>query len=71
MSVFSDDELYEKVELLAREAGKIDTATLQRKFDIGYARAYSLIDRLAENGVTERPQGVDPQVTINSTGKTD
>jgi DNA segregation ATPase FtsK/SpoIIIE-like protein len=68
MSIFSDDALYEQVEQLALEAGKIDTATLQRKFGIGYTRAYALIDKLAENGVTEKPVGVDPEVTTKMYG---
>ena len=49
--------------------GVISTEDLQKEFGIGYARAYSILDSLADNGVTEKPNGVDPQVKL--IGQTD
>ncbi len=45
------DELFYKAKALALRKGSISTSILQSKFDIGYARAASLMDMLEAHGV--------------------
>ncbi len=45
------DELYEDAKKIALEFQKVSASLLQRKLNIGYARAASLIDMLDEQGV--------------------
>ena len=49
-----DDEKYEDVKTAVLEAGKVSISFLQRKFDVGFARAARLIDMLQANGVVEK-----------------
>ncbi len=58
------DPLYKNARNRVLAYGIISTEDLQKEFRIGYARAYSILDSLAENGVTEKPKGVDPQVKL-------
>lgn len=63
------DPLYNNAKNRVSAYGIISTEDLQKEFRIGYARAYSILESLAENGVTEKPNGVDPQVKL--IGQTD
>lgn len=58
------DPLYNNAKNRVSAYGVISTTDLQKEFRIGYTRAYAILDSLAENGVTEKPQGVDPQVKL-------
>ena len=63
------DPLYNNAKNRVSAYGVISTEDLQKEFGIGYGRAYSILDSLADNGVTEKPNGVDPQVKL--IGQTD
>lgn len=63
------DPLYNNAKNRVSAFGVISTEDLQKEFRIGYARAYSILESLADNGVTEKPAGVDPQVKL--IGETD
>jgi DNA segregation ATPase FtsK/SpoIIIE-like protein len=58
------DPLYKNAHNRVLAYGKISTEDLQKEFRIGYARAYVIISSLADNGVTEQPVGVDPEVKL-------
>lgn len=58
------DSLYKNAKNRALAFGKISTSDLQQEFRISYTRAYAILESLAENGVTENPNGVDPQVKL-------
>jgi DNA segregation ATPase FtsK/SpoIIIE-like protein len=59
-----EDELYGEVERLARSAGKVSTAFLQKRLRTGYARCARLVDMLEERGVIEPGQGAKPRKVI-------
>lgn len=63
------DPLYKNAKNRVSAYGVISTADLQKEFRISYTRAYAILDSLAENGVTEKPLGVDPQFKL--LGQTD
>lgn len=63
------DPLYNNAKNRVSAYGVISTEDLQKEFRIGYARAYSILESLGENGVTEKPNGVDPKVKL--IGQTD
>ena len=46
--------------------GVAKTSDLQRKFDIGYARAANLIDKLEEDGIVGPPNGSKPREVLIS-----
>lgn len=60
----TDDELYEEAKHIAREAGKVSASLLQRKLQIGYARAARLLDLMEEEGVIGPAQGAKPREII-------
>lgn len=57
----SDDPLYEEAKKLVIEAGKASASYLQRRLQIGYARAARLLDILEENGVIGPIDGAKPR----------
>ena len=65
----SVDQFYKNAKNRVSAYGTISTEDLQKEFGIGYTRAYAILESLAENGVTEKPEGVDPQVKL--IGETD
>jgi Fe2+ or Zn2+ uptake regulation protein len=46
------------------ETGVVSTNLLQRELRMGYSTAYRILDLLAEEGLIEEPQGVDPELTL-------
>ncbi len=56
-----DDELYEDARQIVIDAGKASTSYLQRKLNVGYARAARLIDILEERGVVGPGSGAKPR----------
>jgi len=60
----SDDELYEDAKIIAREAGRISASLLQRKLQVGYARAARLLDTMEEEGIIGPAQGAKPREVI-------
>lgn len=70
-TIFTDedtsDELYPQVVEAVREAGKVSTSFLQRKFRIGYSRSAHLVDLLEENGIIGPPDGASSRKVIDET----
>ena len=58
---YEDDELYREARKLVIDAGKASTSFLQRKLQIGYARAAALIDLLEHNDVIGPANGALPR----------
>ena len=61
---YENDELYREARQWVIDAGKASTSFLQRKFQIGYARAAALMDLLEENGVIGPANGALPRDSI-------
>ncbi len=61
--VFSrgEDPLYESAKQVVLEAGKASASLLQRRLQIGYARAARLMDMLEERGVIGPADGAKPR----------
>ncbi|MBI3334987.1 MAG: DNA translocase FtsK, partial [Candidatus Portnoybacteria bacterium] len=62
----SDDELYDQAREIALETGKVSASFLQRKLQIGYARAARLLDMMEEEGIIGPQQGAKPREVIKS-----
>ena len=62
-SAFSrgEDPLYETAKQVVINAGKASASLLQRRLQIGYARAARLIDMLEERGIVGPPEGAKPR----------
>lgn len=60
----SDDDLYEDAKVIAREAGKVSASLLQRKLQVGYARAARMLDMMEEEGIIGSAQGAKPREVI-------
>jgi len=60
----ADDPLYEDAKQLVIQAGKASASYLQRRFQIGYARAARLLDMLEENGVIGPADGAKPRKVL-------
>ena len=58
------DDLYEDAKQIVSEAGKASASLLQRKLQIGYARAARLLDLMEEEGVIGPTQGAKPREVI-------
>lgn len=61
---FYDDDIIEKAKKVVLEAGCASTSLLQRKMEIGYARAARIIDKLEENGVVGPHNGAKPRKVL-------
>jgi DNA segregation ATPase FtsK/SpoIIIE, S-DNA-T family len=61
--VFSrgEDALYNTAEKVVLDSGKASASFLQRRLQVGYARAARLIDMLEERGVVSPAQGAKPR----------
>ena len=51
------DEMYQKVFDFAEAAGEVSISSIQRRFKIGYNRAASIMELLAEDGLVGPPKG--------------
>lgn len=60
----TDDELYEDAKVIAREAGRVSASLLQRKLQVGYARAARLLDMMEQEGIIGPAQGAKPREVI-------
>ena len=58
------DILYEKAENIARSHNEISASFLQRKLNIGYARASRILDALEENGIVDSALGARPRKVL-------
>lgn len=57
----SDEELYEEALACVTESGKASTSYLQRKLQLGYARAAKLMDMLEDREVIGPGDGAKPR----------
>jgi DNA segregation ATPase FtsK/SpoIIIE-like protein len=57
---------YEDVKKHVQEGGIASASSLQRKFEIGYARAAGLLDELEEDGIVGPSNGAKPRKIINN-----
>lgn len=51
------DEVYDRVLEFAEQAGEVSISSIQRRFKIGYNRAASIMDTMAELGLVGPPKG--------------
>ena len=56
-----DMELYEKAKKLVLESGKTYASFLQKKLQIGYARAHALLEKMEEDGILSPMDGAKPR----------
>ena len=59
----TDEHLMEAIELVI-EAGQASTSFIQRRFNVGYARAGRIIDQMEERGVISGYQGSKPREVL-------
>jgi DNA segregation ATPase FtsK/SpoIIIE-like protein len=64
MDEITEQNYLKEARQLLIKTGVISTGLLQRELRMGYSTAYRILDLLAEEGLVEPPQGVDPEVTI-------
>lgn len=60
----SEDDLYVEARSIAMETGKVSASLLQRKLQVGYARAARLLDMMEEDGIIGPGQGAKPREVI-------
>ena len=61
----TDEHLMEAIELVI-ETGQASTSFIQRRFNVGYARAGRIIDQMEERGVISGYQGSKPRQVLMS-----
>ena len=59
----TDEHLMEAIELVI-EAGQASTSFIQRRFNVGYARAGRIIDQMEERGIISGYQGSKPRQVL-------
>ena len=59
----TDEHLMEAIDLVV-ETGQASTSFIQRKFNVGYARAGRIIDQMEERGVISGYQGSKPREVL-------
>ena len=59
-----EDDLYEEAKQIVTEAGKASASLLQRKLQVGYARAARLLDLMEQDGFIGPAQGAKPREII-------
>jgi len=60
----SAEVLYELAKNEFIRAGKASASLLQRRLNVGYARAACLLDELEENGIIEKGEGAKPREVL-------
>lgn len=66
LSDFGDDDLYEKAVEEVRQYDHASASLLQRKLQIGYARASRLLDMLEAGGIIGPANGSKPRDVIQT-----
>ncbi len=66
-----EDSMYEEVEKFVIQAQRVSSAMLQRRFQIGYARAAFMIDALEENGIIGPKNSAHPRKVLKKKPHTD
>ena len=61
----TDEHLMEAIDLVV-ETGQASTSFIQRKFNVGYARAGRIIDQMEERGIISGYQGSKPRQVLMS-----
>ena len=61
----TDEHLMEAIELVV-ETGQASTSFIQRRFNVGYARAGRIIDQMEERGIISGYQGSKPRQVLMS-----
>ena len=61
----TDEHLMEAIDLVV-ETGQASTSFIQRKFNVGYARAGRIIDQMEEKGIISGYQGSKPRQVLMS-----
>lgn len=61
-----DDPLLEQAVTIITEAGKASASLLQRRLDVGYARAARMLDQLEQNGHVGPAEGSKPRLVFAS-----
>ena len=59
-----EDDLYEEAKQIVLDAGKASASLLQRRLQVGYARAARLLDMMEEEGMIGPSQGAKPREVI-------
>ncbi len=59
-----EDELYREAVKIAMQHGKISVSMLQRRLRIGYNRAARLVERMEEEGIVGKSDGVRPRPVL-------
>jgi len=65
-----EDPLYETAKQVVVEAGRASASLLQRRLQVGYARAARLIDMLEDRGIIGPADGAKPREIYNIENKT-
>lgn len=60
----NDDPLLIDAAEIAVAQGKITTAVVQRRLNVGYGRGAKILDRLEELGIIDEPSGTKPRIVI-------
>ncbi len=58
------EETYEQAKELVMEEGKASASLIQRRLEVGYARAARILDQLEERGVVGPPDGSRPRQVL-------
>ncbi len=58
------DELFPEAVRVCVEAGKASASLIQRRLDIGYARAVKLMDQLTKAGLISEQDGSKPREVL-------
>lgn len=59
-----DDELMEDAKEVIREYDRASASLLQRRLEIGYARAARILDLLEKNGIVGPSEGLKPRKVL-------
>lgn len=59
-----DDELMEDAKVVVREYDRASASLLQRRLEIGYARAARILDLLEKNGIVGPSEGLKPRKVL-------
>jgi len=69
LSDFSDDDLYGKAVEVIMQYDRASASLLQRRLNIGYARAARLLDMLEAGKIVGPAEGAKPREVFKNSGK--